>query len=82
MLFNTMMELEVTDTRAGVDRQPRQCTHHWIIEPHVQEVSRGICMICGAERLFRNEFRHTIASPNELSIGFGKRLIRRVAPTG
>ena len=31
-----------------------QCVHHWIIETPSGATSRGVCKICGAERVFQN----------------------------
>ena len=31
-----------------------QCQHHWMIDIAGGPESRGVCRICGAERLFKN----------------------------
>ena len=31
-----------------------QCQHHWMIDVAGGPESRGVCRICGAERLFKN----------------------------
>ena len=37
--------------RERIDR----CSHHWIIEAAMLPQSKGVCMACGEERLFRNQ---------------------------
>ena len=31
-----------------------ECRHHWIIDSPAGPVSKGLCRLCGEERLFRN----------------------------
>ncbi len=31
-----------------------QCAHHWLIDVAGGPKSKGVCRICGAERLFKN----------------------------
>jgi hypothetical protein len=31
------------------------CSHHWIIEAAMLPLSKGVCRVCGEEKLFRNQ---------------------------
>ena len=31
-----------------------QCPHHWIIETSAGSTSKGVCRLCGEERVFAN----------------------------
>ncbi len=35
-----------------------ECHHHWTIEEANGSTSRGVCKLCGAERVFYNSFSH------------------------
>ena len=33
------------------------CRHHWIIEVAAESLSKGVCRLCGEEKLFRNQLQ-------------------------
>jgi hypothetical protein len=33
------------------------CCHHWIIEAAIDSLSKGVCRLCGEEKLFRNQLQ-------------------------
>ena len=37
-----------------VQENDSECRHHWLIDVAGGPKSRGVCRICGAERLFKN----------------------------
>lgn len=39
------------------------CCHHWIIEVAILPVSKGVCQVCGEERLFRNQIKWAEIAP-------------------
>jgi len=39
------------------------CCHHWIIEVATDLLSKGVCRLCGEEKLFRNQFQWAEISP-------------------
>ena len=45
--------------RNGMD----QCCHHWIIDVAIDPLSRGVCKVCGEERLFRNQLQWAEIAP-------------------
>lgn len=40
-----------------------ECPHYWIIEAAVDPTSKGICKMCGEEKLFRNYLRWAEVEP-------------------
>jgi hypothetical protein len=48
----------------------QQCIHHWLIEPPVELISKGICLKCGVERDFDN---HVFACSRQQMRDLGKR---------
>jgi hypothetical protein len=34
--------------------QKSTCVHHWLIEPAVGPISRGVCKLCGEQKDFYN----------------------------
>ncbi len=34
--------------------QETQCKHHWVIDAPSGPLSRGVCRICGVEKMFKN----------------------------
>ncbi len=43
--------------------QPASCCHYWLIETSAEPHSKGVCKLCGEERLFRNFLRWEESSP-------------------
>ena len=39
------------------------CCHHWIIEVATDPLSKGVCRLCGEEKLFRNQFQWAEIEP-------------------
>jgi hypothetical protein len=39
------------------------CYHHWIIEVATDPLSKGVCRLCGEEKLFRNQFQWAEIAP-------------------
>ena len=37
-----------------IKKQGPSCRHHWIIEYTDEPTSKGVCRLCGAERVFEN----------------------------
>jgi hypothetical protein len=33
------------------------CCHHWIIDVAIDPLSKGVCRLCGEEKLFRNRLQ-------------------------
>ena len=40
------------------------CRHHWLIETPEGPTSRGICRLCGEERVFENDFENYSGNNN------------------
>jgi hypothetical protein len=47
---------ETTEAKAG-PILALNCCHHWIIEAAIDASSRGVCRLCGEEKLFRNQLQ-------------------------
>ena len=45
------------------------CCHHWIIEVAIDPLSRGVCKVCGEERLFRNQLQWAEIAPVRVMSG-------------
>jgi hypothetical protein len=39
------------------------CSHHWIIEAAMLPLSKGVCRVCGEEKLFRNQLQWAEIAP-------------------
>jgi len=39
------------------------CCHHWIIEVATDPLSKGVCRLCGEEKLFRNQLQWAEIAP-------------------
>jgi len=39
------------------------CCHHWIIEVAAESLSKGVCRLCGEEKLFRNQLQWAEIAP-------------------
>lgn len=45
-------------TQANAGPVPEvNCCHHWIIEAAIDTLSKGVCRLCGEEKLFRNQLQ-------------------------
>lgn len=42
-----------------IDISEVTCRHHWIIEPAVGPVSKGVCRKCGVHKEFKNYLEET-----------------------
>ena len=47
---------ETTEAKAGPVLE-LNCRHHWIIEAAIDTLSKGVCRLCGEEKLFRNQLQ-------------------------
>jgi hypothetical protein len=45
---------QVSKTETRETKQSSECRHHWVIEPPIGPVSRGVCQVCEAVREFKN----------------------------
>lgn len=46
------------------------CCHHWIIDVAIDPLSKGVCRLCGEEKLFRNRLQwDEIVPEGVVSIG-------------
>ncbi len=49
---------------AASDALSEICIHHWVLEPPVRSISRGLCKRCGEQREFSNgESRFSFPPP-------------------
>ena len=39
------------------------CPHHWMIEAAMLPLSKGVCRVCGEEKLFRNQLQWSEIAP-------------------
>ena len=39
------------------------CSHYWIIEAAMLPLSKGVCRVCGEEKLFRNQLQWAEIAP-------------------
>ncbi len=62
----TRSRRRTTGAKAQAPAEPEGCAHNWQIERPDQQVSRGVCSKCGAEKDFLNY-------GEELRMPFGRR---------
>jgi len=54
-----------TDGKKAKQINPKDCTHHWIIDSPNGPQSQGSCKVCGAEREFMNYLESSAWSSGE-----------------
>jgi len=50
-------DVELAVSAAAARSIKLNCCHHWIIEVAIDHLSKGVCRLCGEERLFRNQLQ-------------------------
>lgn len=60
---------------------PKDCTHHWIIDSPNGPQSNGSCKVCGAEREFMNYLESSAWSSGEAKGDKGKDKDKSKNPT-
>ena len=60
---------------------PKDCTHHWIIDSPNGPQSNGSCKVCGAEREFMNYLESSAWSSGEKKDDKGKDKDKSKNPT-
>jgi hypothetical protein len=48
------------------------CCHHWVIEVAAESLSKGVCRLCGEERLFRNQLQWAEIVPARVVVNRGR----------
>ena len=54
-----------TDGKKAKRVNPKDCTHHWVIDSPNGPQSKGMCKVCGAEREFMNYLESSAWSSGE-----------------
>jgi hypothetical protein len=50
----------------------RNYYHHWIIEAATDPLSKGVCRLCGEEKLFRNQLQWAEIVPARVVVNSGR----------
>lgn len=50
-------DVELAAPATAARNMKHNCCHHWIIEVATDYLSKGVCRLCGEERLFRNQLQ-------------------------
>ncbi len=56
-------DLELAASVPAARSMKHNCCHHWIIEVAIGPLSKGVCRLCGEEKLFRNQLRWAEIAP-------------------
>jgi hypothetical protein len=62
-LKQVVVDLELAAPVPAARSMKHNCCHHWIIEVAISPLSRGVCRVCGEEKLFRNRIQWAEIAP-------------------
>ena len=66
-----MVQEQATISKKSVSKQ--KCQHHWAIESPAGRTSKGVCILCGAQREFKNYLRDCLGGHEEEYLGWRRR---------
>jgi len=56
-------DLELAAPVTAACNMKLDCYHHWIIDVATDPLSKGVCRLCGDEKMFRNQFQWAEIAP-------------------